>query len=244
MRGHLASAKELLGRTQSVQAALQAVEALVNLAFTDATTGLANRRALDEIARTVSGFDGPQFTVVLLDLSGFKRINDEGSHAAGDSALATVGKTMLQMASELDEGQLIPFRYGGDEFCILVPEQSFELFLTNNLSKFRWDDFTYNGRKLPFATSIGIARADGEASLQLLIERADVATKASKLRHDEPVVWRGDLEADSMISVRHKCNSCVATVNILAPRKKLPGATAITCPLCQGVLGTSGTDPA
>ena len=66
----------------------------------------------------------------MLDLTGFKRVNDVGSHAAGDAALGRVGVTLLAMCS-LDGrfSTALLFRYGGDEFCILVPRGIFEEFV-------------------------------------------------------------------------------------------------------------------
>jgi diguanylate cyclase (GGDEF)-like protein len=86
----------------------------------DALTGLLNRRAYEErlpveIARA-SRYAWP-LSLCLLDLNGFKAINDTLGHPAGDQALR-------QVAALLDESRLADdtFRIGGDEFAILMPE--------------------------------------------------------------------------------------------------------------------------
>jgi ribonuclease P protein subunit RPR2 len=85
----------------------------------DALTGLANRRAFDErleaALREAAAVDH-EISVVLFDLDDFKRVNDEGGHAAGDSVLAQVGRVagrVLRTGEEL-------FRVGGDEFALVV----------------------------------------------------------------------------------------------------------------------------
>jgi diguanylate cyclase len=85
----------------------------------DALTGLLNRRAYEErlpveIARA-SRYAWP-LSLCLLDLNGFKRLNDTLGHPAGDQALR-------QVAAVLDESRLADdaFRIGGDEFAILMP---------------------------------------------------------------------------------------------------------------------------
>lgn len=96
-------------------------EAEVRLqAMTDDLTGLANRRALDEaiedaLARAVGS--GQPFAVVMADLDHFKAINDRFGHHAGDEALAAFARRLRSGLRADDRG----FRYGGEEFCVLMP---------------------------------------------------------------------------------------------------------------------------
>jgi diguanylate cyclase (GGDEF)-like protein len=187
----LASAKDLLSRIATVTSAYTALEGLIHLAFTDPTTSLHNRRALDEISRLALEFDKLAYGVVMLDLTGFKRVNDAGSHAAGDAALRLVGATLQRMCgADGPFAGALAFRHGGDEFCILVPKTVFEKFIErSHLSQLRWDDFTLQEKSLGFSTAIGIADPDEEVGLVELIGRADAAAKLSKDRNDEPVRW-------------------------------------------------------
>jgi diguanylate cyclase (GGDEF)-like protein len=102
-------------RMESASAELQ------ELSFTDEVTGLYNRRFFsirlaEEIGRH-RRFRSP-VAVVLLDLDGFKAINDQWGHAAGDQTLQEVAR-LLQ---EHSRGVNVLARYGGDEFVVLMVE--------------------------------------------------------------------------------------------------------------------------
>jgi diguanylate cyclase len=93
-----------------------------DLAHTDPLTGLANRRALDErIAQLLQpSVEAPSFKLVLLDLDGFKPVNDRFGHAFGDKLLRSVADRLRDM---IGSGGLVA-RQGGDEFAVLLPPQS------------------------------------------------------------------------------------------------------------------------
>jgi diguanylate cyclase (GGDEF)-like protein len=89
------------------------------LALTDPLTGLGNRRHFDErLARELDRADreGTPLSLCLVDLDDFKTINDTYGHAAGDSVL-TAAASCLRRGGEA-------FRYGGDEFALLLPRCS------------------------------------------------------------------------------------------------------------------------
>jgi diguanylate cyclase (GGDEF)-like protein len=87
----------------------------------DALTGLANRRALEEIlAAEISRAQrfAHQLAVVLLDLDRFKEINDSFGHAAGDAMLRAVSRLLTSLARQGDTVA----RWGGEEFVVVLPE--------------------------------------------------------------------------------------------------------------------------
>ncbi|GHG95126.1 GGDEF domain-containing protein [Streptomyces lanatus] len=91
------------------------------LAFTDALTGLANRRAVDvrlEEAIERHRRDGVVVSLVVCDLNGLKRVNDTRGHAVGDRLLERFG-SVLSLCGAMLPGALSA-RLGGDEFCLLV----------------------------------------------------------------------------------------------------------------------------
>ncbi len=93
---------------------------LERLAATDALTGLANRRVLDD--RVKREFQSARryhtaLSVVLLDIDNFKKRNDQFGHAVGDQVLERMGSLIRSCARETD----LAARYGGEEFVILLP---------------------------------------------------------------------------------------------------------------------------
>jgi diguanylate cyclase (GGDEF)-like protein len=94
--------------------------AVVDLAYTDELTGLANRRAL--LYSLSHHFAAAKreivtLTVVMFDLDGFKQYNDRYGHSAGDEALRLVGQVLWENTRTAD----MTGRYGGDEFLSLLP---------------------------------------------------------------------------------------------------------------------------
>jgi diguanylate cyclase (GGDEF)-like protein len=113
--GFFAFAHVTLSRIRSASAR----EALA--ARRDALTGLPNRRAFLErlaLERDRNRRFGRPFALALIDLDGFKAVNDGAGHAAGDSLLAEVAGVL---SSELRDVDIVA-RIGGDEFAMLLPE--------------------------------------------------------------------------------------------------------------------------
>lgn len=81
----------------------------------DGLTGLANRRTFDLVVQEWISDETP-FSVILLDIDHFKQVNDAYGHMTGDEVLQFLAQTMLELCREGD----LCFRYGGEEFAILV----------------------------------------------------------------------------------------------------------------------------
>jgi len=91
--------------------------AIAQQALQDPLTGLPNRRALDDkMSELISGQVDP-FSIALVDLDGFKGVNDRHSHAEGDDVLRVIASTLRQAL----RGDDMVARYGGDEFVVLLP---------------------------------------------------------------------------------------------------------------------------
>jgi diguanylate cyclase (GGDEF)-like protein len=161
-----------------------------NLACRDALTGLWNRRYFEErLSQEMSmarRTPGRRFSLMLLDLNGLKRINDEDGHAAGDEAIKRAASFLKKSLREHD----VCCRLGGDEFAIILrelgPDECRQL-----LARLRGELCTINARRSahpPIALSMGTASYPDHASdARALFHRADEAMYADKRQSKEAV---------------------------------------------------------
>jgi diguanylate cyclase (GGDEF)-like protein len=112
---------ELRARVRAAIRMKRARDGLLVQATTDPLTGLANRRLLDLRAAALIAVCkryGRVLSCLMLDLDGFKAINDRHGHTVGDSALRAVAATLRSVSRTSD----VVGRYAGDEFVVLLPE--------------------------------------------------------------------------------------------------------------------------
>ncbi|MEZ4509872.1 MAG: GGDEF domain-containing protein [Eubacteriales bacterium] len=142
---------------------------------TDPMTGLNNRRELTKfLLRETREYRNGSITLVMMDVDGFKQINDTYGHFYGDNVIVAVADILK---SSLKSTDLFLARYGGDEFCIVIPAESRvvpdELLrrIQTNISE--WNR-THKSRK-PISLSIGYANWDEaiDRTYESLISRAD-----------------------------------------------------------------------
>ena len=143
---------------------LMAIDRLRNevadLALLDDLTGVGNRRYLlqrltEECAK--SARSGEPFALLVVDLDGFKAINDTHGHAAGDACLQHF---TLMAQTRLRPGDMLA-RSGGDEFCILLPASTLRegaMIARRVLEVCREDAEGCVGADVPIALSIGVAQ--------------------------------------------------------------------------------------
>jgi len=151
-----------------------------DLSITDALTALGNRRGMEEqVERLMKNCQpGMSLTMLLMDLDGFKLINDSLGHAAGDLLLQEVAQRMRQVMRKQDR----LFRMGGDEFAVLMPNTTTEqgLLLGERLIELLVQPIHFGHHKLSVSGSIGVAQWDGKTDGLELMRQADLAMYEAK----------------------------------------------------------------
>jgi diguanylate cyclase (GGDEF)-like protein len=155
---------------------------LVSLAHTDALTGLPNRRGLQQAlaAALPDCRSHNPLAVFLLDLDGFKPVNDRLGHDAGDALLVQVGQ---RLRSQLRQGDVVA-RLGGDEFVVMapgIPGEAEAMVLGRKLLDAFNQPFDVAGQTCQVGLTIGFALAPHDGShADDLLKRADAAMYAGK----------------------------------------------------------------
>jgi diguanylate cyclase (GGDEF)-like protein len=154
---------------------------LESQAHTDALTGLGNLRALQRQLATLldvrKRYQHP-FAVLLMDIDGLKRINDSHGHQAGDRVLMQVGMSLRRSIRSVDTAA----RIGGDEFCVLLPEQDLKSAakLAARLATAIEEEVAAPGDP-PITVSIGVAASPEHGDeAEALIDTADRAMYRAK----------------------------------------------------------------
>jgi diguanylate cyclase (GGDEF)-like protein len=207
-------AREIRARTD---AELQAH----NLARHDSLTGLPNRRYFAEkLGQCVLAVDAThRIAVLMLDLDGFKRINDAHGHATGDKALREFA---LRVAAVVPANAFFA-RIGGDEFAIVMPDigaRDEPANLARRIGGTVGEPFDVDGRMADFGVGIGIAIApDDGSNPDELVRRADRALHRAKaagrsaVRFFEPEM---DAHVDRRIEIERELRNAVAA-DLLVP---------------------------
>ena len=150
------------------------------LAHTDSLTGIYNRYGFDELAeQMINKNPKAKFVAVLLDIDDFKFVNDIYGHVCGDNALKSLADSMKAF---FPSGALLG-RNGGDEFCILLKDYSYE-DVKEKLQQFTMvpKTFSYKGKEHQFYISLGYAEYPTFASNHSQLMRcADAALYEVKL---------------------------------------------------------------
>ncbi|WP_163100470.1 sensor domain-containing diguanylate cyclase [Peribacillus alkalitolerans] len=142
----------------------------------DGLTGLSNRRTFERVGGEMIQ-EGHPFSLILLDADNFKKVNDTFGHLIGDEVLIFLASKMNSIARDGD----LPFRYGGEEFGILVNDGDVEaaMSIAEELRNTVEQGIGPNG--ISITISLGIATYQkNEENLNEIIERADFALYQSK----------------------------------------------------------------
>jgi diguanylate cyclase (GGDEF)-like protein len=157
---------------------------LEDMARTDELTGLTNRRWLNRTLEerwAESDRHSLELGFLMIDLDGFKGLNDTLGHHRGDEVLRAVGKLLADTCREID----VPARYGGDEFCVLLPHADLQATIAVGrriADRFEAAKAEWGLGRGQLGISIGVAQRgiSGAASPDELIRHADEAMYAAK----------------------------------------------------------------
>lgn len=146
------------------------------LAYEDALTGIPSRRRLEEYLPTLS----PPYTIVMVDVDHFKKVNDRYGHDVGDQVLKKVSSFLLSLSPLAKV-----FRYGGEEFGVIFPgKEKKEVYphvetLRKTIAQ---KPFYVRGSSVSFKVTIsmGIAQSDAQLSPWEVLKKADKALYRAK----------------------------------------------------------------
>jgi len=182
---------ELEKRSDELRASQRQLELI---AYNDPLTGLPNRRLLEDDLKhrvAVAGRDGRAFTLLLVDLDGFKKINDTLGHDAGDALLVEISLRLKHCVREADRVA----RLGGDEFAVILSQTSelasVELVCKRILASLA-EPVVFKSSIMRVTGSIGSAQCPTQGStLDDLYKAADTALYDAKRSGRNTWSWYG-----------------------------------------------------
>ena len=168
----------------------ESITELESLSFTDALTGLHNRRGFEtqfSHALARSRRYGETGVVAYFDLDNLKEINDRLGYGAGDDLVKCCANTLSSSVRELDTVG----RMGGDEFCVLLVNTNWQ----NSIRRMRTLQWVLDsagtvtrGEDIPLKVSMGYEPYGPQYTVEDLIHRADMAMYYNKRRkHADPI---------------------------------------------------------
>jgi len=175
--------KRVLKERELTQERVRMMEKLQRLAITDGLTKLHNSRSFySQLEVEVDRFNRYKhpLSLLLLDIDHFKQYNDNFGHLEGDKVLVKISQLIRSCLRKLDTA----YRYGGEEFTVILPETSCEeaelvaerIRTTIQTEKFK----PRNAKELSITISIGTTQYDAQEQLSTFIQRADKAMYLSK----------------------------------------------------------------
>jgi diguanylate cyclase (GGDEF)-like protein len=160
---------------------------LSEISARDSLTGLYNRwyvmeKIDSEMNRALR--HGSPMSVLMLDLDHFKKVNDSFGHSVGDEVLKVVGQVLRESCRVYD----VAGRYGGEEFCVVLPETrvgNTKMVAERIRSRLASTELPVGSSSITVTASIGVAGMDsvsdeGVVSAAALLDRADRALYAAK----------------------------------------------------------------
>ena len=168
----------------------------------DVLTGLYNRKYFNKAIQALQDHyreEGAPFSVIMMDIDHFKKINDTFGHKVGDSVLEFIGQTMTGSV----KGRDVPARYGGEEFIVLLPAtpsegacklaESLREQISSKTLKITKTQTTIG----VVTVSCGVAEVREDDTVDTVVDRADKALYLAKRSGRNKVMSEKDLPAES-----------------------------------------------
>lgn len=178
------------------QVIAERTQALKESSIRDALTGLYNHRALfDNLRRELSrsSRNNEIVSLIYFDLNGFKKINDRKGHLAGDNVLVTISDIVSKEIREED----IACRYGGDEFCIILPQSTIKdsnLIVDRIIDKCKKEETL---SEISFSVGIVSTGPDHYMLIDELVAKADQLMYVSKEKSRHQPGYQITLDTES-----------------------------------------------
>jgi diguanylate cyclase (GGDEF)-like protein len=167
----------------------------------DALTRLANRRGIDA-ALTDRMAAGDSWALIVVDLDGFKPVNDMHGHTAGDLVLA---ETARRLSTVVDPAADLVGRWGGDEFVILAATAipAISTMLARDVATVLREPFTVDGDvRVEVTASVGLVQVFPGDDLRIVKKCADLALYRAKAAGGNTVREYGPLEPKPVVDER------------------------------------------
>ncbi len=154
----------------------------VQAAFKDPLTGVNNRATMSVVLRReveIARRYGTPLSFIIMDIDNFKTINDTYGHATGDVAIKSLAERVTECIRSTD----ILFRYGGEEFTVLLNNTTPDgaLLLAERIRHtVELSECDYNNKLINMTVSMGVSYLNGEDDEQRLFEKADNALYQAK----------------------------------------------------------------
>jgi diguanylate cyclase (GGDEF)-like protein len=153
----------------------------------DSLTGLFNRATFDELLQedmAISKSTGANFSLILIDIDDFKKVNDTYGHLAGDEVLSDIGRLLQSILRREDA----TCRYGGEEFAVLVHHATAsQVAYTAEKIRSRLQDYQFN-KSPSISVSIGCGAYQPDEDADSFINRVDLALYEAKRTGKNKVV--------------------------------------------------------